>query len=287
MKIAVSGAGGFVGRHLVSALKAKGWVVVPLHTPDFALDDAAFGEKLAGADAVLHLAGATINRRWTEAYKKELYDSRVKTAEKIVNAMAAMAVKPKRFVCTSAVGIYASTGHYDEENAVYADDFLGRLVRDWESAALEAETAGVGTVVFRYGLVLGRDGGILQEMLPPFRFGLGGTIGDGKQAFSWVHIDDLVRAYLFVLEHDGMAGIYNLTAPRPTTNGALTKALGKVLHRPTLFAIPKLVLRLRFGSEAAAALSSGQYVLPKRLREAGFVFAFETVDAALEDLLGI
>lgn len=286
MKIAVSGAGGFVGRHLVSMLKARGWVVVPLHTPDFSLDETAFAAKLDGADAVVHLAGATINRRWTEDYKKELYDSRVKTAEKIVNAMAAMSVKPKLFICTSAVGIYASTGQYDEENAVYADDFLGRLVRDWETAALKAETAGVRTVIFRYGLVLGRDGGILQEMLPPFRFGLGGTIGDGKQAFSWVHIDDLVRAYLFTLEHDGMEGVYNLTAPVPTTNAGLTKALGKVLHRPTLFAIPKLVLRLRFGSEAAAALSSGQDVLPKRLREAGFVFTFETVDAALADLVG-
>jgi uncharacterized protein len=286
MKVAVSGAGGFIGRHLIAMFKAKGWVVVPLHTLDFSLDETAFGKKLAGADVVVHLAGATINRRWTEDYKKELYGSRVKTAEKIVSAMEKMAMKPKLFICTSAVGIYAPGGRYDEENAVYADDFLGRLVQAWEAAALKAELLGIRTVIFRYGLVLGRDGGILQEMLPPFKLGLGGTIGDGKQDFSWVHIDDLVKGYFFAIEHPETAGVYNLTAPNPTTNGGLTKALGRVLHRPTPFRIPSFILWLRFGSEAAAALSSGQYVLPKRLGEAGFAFEFETVDTALENLFG-
>ena len=286
MKVAVSGAGGFIGTHLVSMFKEKGWVIVPLHTLDFSLDDAALGEKLAGAEVVVHLAGATINRRWTEAYKKELYDSRVKTAEKLVRAMQMTEVKPRLFICTSAVGIYAPTGRHDEENAVYADDFLGRLVRDWEAAARKAETAGIRTIIFRYGLVLGRDGGILQEMLLPFRLGLGGTIGDGKQAFTWVHIGDLIRGYLFVIDHPETEGVYNLMAPHPTTNGGLTKALGKVLHRPTPFRIPKFILRLRFGAEAAEALASGQYALPKRLEAAGFVFEYKTVDAALENLFG-
>jgi len=286
MKVAVSGAGGFIGTHMVSMFKEKGWVIVPLHTLDFSLDDAALGEKLAGAEVVVHLAGATINRRWTEAYKKELYDSRVKTAEKLVRAMQMTEVKPRLFICTSAVGVYAPTGRHDEENAVYADDFLGRLVRDWEAAARKAETAGIRTIIFRYGLVLGRDGGILQEMLLPFRLGLGGTIGDGKQAFTWVHIGDLIRGYLFVIDHPETEGVYNLMAPNPTTNGGLTKALGKVLHRPTPFRIPKFILRLRFGAEAAEALASGQYALPKRLEAAGFVFEYKTVDAALENLFG-
>jgi hypothetical protein len=286
MKIAVSGAGGFIGTHLVRAFESEGWGVIALHTADFALDDDAFVKKLDGADVVVHLAGASINRRWTEAYKKVLYDSRVKTAEKLVRAMEKMAEKPKLFVCTSAVGIYASTGRYDEENAVYADDFLGRLARDWEAAAMQAKPLGIRTIVFRYGIVLGRGGGILAEMLPPFRLGLGGTIGDGKQAFSWVHIDDLVRGYLFAIGHPGMEGVYNLMAPNPTTSAGLTKALGRVLHRPTPFAIPKFLITLRFGSEAAEALASGQYVTPKRLPEAGFEFGFKTVEAALEDLFG-
>jgi len=287
MKVAISGAGGFIGRHMVKMFRMKGWVIVPLHTLDFSLDDAALAEKLAGAEVLIHLAGATINRRWTEDYKKELRDSRIMTTEKLVRVMEMMAEKPKLFICTSAVGIYAPTGRHDEENAVYADDFLGRLVQEWEGAARKAEAVGVRTIIFRYGLVLGRDGGILQEMLLPFKLGLGGTIGDGKQSFSWVHVDDLVRGYLFAIEHPQMHGVYNLMAPNPSTNAGLTKALGAVLHRPTVFRIPAFVLWFRFGREAAAALSSGQYATPKRLTEAGFVFEFKTVEAALENLVGI
>jgi uncharacterized protein (TIGR01777 family) len=286
MKIAVSGAGGFIGTHLVRVFESKKWEVIALHTADFALDDDALAKKLDRADIVIHLAGASINRRWTEAYKKELYDSRVGTAEKLVRAMEKMAESPKLFVCTSAVGIYASTGKHDEEHAVYADDFLGRLAQDWEAAAMQAKALGIRTIVFRYGIVLGHGGGILKEMLPPFRLGLGGTIGDGAQAFSWVHIDDLIRGYLFVIGHPGTEGVYNLMAPNPTTNAGLTKALGKVLHRPTFFSIPKFLIKLRFGSEAADALASGQYVTPKRLPEAGFEFRFQTVEAALEELFG-
>ncbi len=284
MKVAVSGAGGFIGTHLVAMFKAKGWQVMPLHTADFALDDAAFADKLTGADVVVHLAGASINRRWTQAYKKVLYESRVETAKKIVRAMEKMTERPKLFICTSAVGIYASEGKHDEENAVYAEDFLGRLARDWEAAASESKRLGIRSVIFRYGIVLGRGGGILKEMLPPFRLGLGGTIGDGSQNFTWVHIGDLVRAYLFAIEHPRMEGVYNVMAPNPTTNYGLTKALGRVLHRPTPFTVPKFLIKLRFGSEAAEALAGGQYVTPKRLPEAGFDFEFKSVEAALTDL---
>jgi len=286
MKIAVSGAGGFIGTHLVSMFREKGWEVTALHTADFSLDDKAFADKLAGADVVIHLAGASINKRWTPAYKKVLYESRVETAKKIVRAMEKMALKPKLFICTSAVGIYAAEGKHDEEHAVYAEDFLGRLAQDWEAAASKSRTLGIRTIIFRYGIVLGHGGGILQEMLPPFRLGLGGTIGNGSQNFTWVHIDDLVRGYLFAIEHPDMEGVYNLMAPNPTTNYGLTKALGKVLHRPALFSVPKFLIKLRFGSEAAEALASGQYVTPKRLPEAGFEFKFKSVEAALEDLFG-
>jgi uncharacterized protein (TIGR01777 family) len=286
MKMAISGAGGFIGTHLVSMFEGKKWEVVALHTADFALDESAFGEKLSGAEVVIHLAGASINRRWTASYKKELYASRVETAAKIVTAMEKMEQKPKLFICTSAVGIYASTGRYDEEHAVYSDDFLGRLAQDWEAAALKCVALGIRTVIFRYGIVLGHGGGILKEMLPPFKLGLGGTIGDGKQNFTWVHINDLMRAYLFAIDHPEMEGVYNLMAPNPTTNYGLTKALGAVLHRPTPFAVPKFLIRLRFGSEAADALSSGQYATPKRLRKAGFEFEFETIEEALKNLFG-
>lgn len=286
MKVAISGAGGFIGTHLVSMFKEKGWEISALHTVDFNLDETAFGEKLRGADVVIHLAGASITKRWTEEYKKVLYTSRVNTAKKIITAMAKMEQMPQLFICTSAVGIYASSGKHDEEHAVYANDFLAKLVKDWENAALNSKALGIRTIIFRYGIVLGHGGGILKEMLLPFKLGLGGTIGDGKQSFSWVHINDLMRAYLFAIEHPDMKGIYNLMAPNPTTNYGLTKALGSALHRPTLFAIPKFLLQLRFGSEAAEAISGGQYVTSKRLPEAGFEFEFKTIEAALNNLYG-
>lgn len=284
MKVAISGAGGFIGTHLVSLFKEKGWEISALHTADFDLDETAFGEKLAGADVVIHLAGASITKYWSEEYKKVLYSSRVDTARKIVAAMAKMEQKPQLFICTSAVGIYAANGKHDEEHALYANDFLGELVRDWENEALKAKTLEIRTIIFRYGIVLGHGGGVLKEMLLPFKLGLGGTIGDGKQSFSWVHINDLMRAYLFAIEHPDMQGVYNLMAPNPTTNYGLTKALGAILHRPTLVAIPKFLLQLRFGSEAAEAFSSGQYATSKRLPEAGFEFEFKTIEAALTNL---
>lgn len=286
MKVAISGAGGFIGSHLVAMFLEKGAEVLPLHTADFASEAATLAEKLCGADAVFHLAGASINKRWTEEYKKVLYASRVDTTKKIVAAMGEMQTKPKLFVCTSAVGAYASSGRHNEEHALYAEDFLGRLVRDWENEAVKAKTLGIRTVIFRYGIVLGHGGGILNEMFLPFKLGLGGTIGDGSQNFSWVHIQDLMRGYLFVLEHPDMEGVYNLMAPNPTTNYGLTKALGAALHRPTPFAIPKFLLALRFGSEAAEALASGQYATSKRLPEAGFEFEFKTIEAAIDNLYG-
>jgi uncharacterized protein (TIGR01777 family) len=286
MKVAISGAGGFIGTHLVAAFKEKGWQVTALHTDDFDLDDAAFGQKLSGADVVIHLAGASISRRWTQAYKKILYESRVETAKKIVRVMAKSRQKPKLFICTSAVGIYAPSGKHNEEHAAYADDFLGRLAKDWESAAAESKKLGIRSIIFRYGIVLGHGGGILKEMLLPFSLGLGGTIGDGRQNFSWVHIGDLVRAYLFAVEHPDMEGVYNLMAPNPTTNYGLTKALGAALHRPTFLRVPKFLLQLRFGSEAAEALVGGQYATPKRLPEAGFEFEFKTIEDAVNDLYG-
>lgn len=286
MKVAISGAGGFIGTHLVSLFTEKGWEVSALHTADFKPGATALGQKLAGAHVVIHLAGASISKRWTEEYKKVLYESRVDTTNKIVAAMAKMEQKPELFISTSAVGIYAATGRHNEEHAHYAEDFLGRLAREWESAAGKSAALGVRTVIFRNGIVLGHGGGILNEMILPFKLGLGGTIGDGRQNFSWVHIHDLMRAYLFILEHPEMEGVYNLTAPNPTTNYGLTKALGAVLHRPTLLAIPKFLLQLRFGSEGAEAISGGQYVTSKRLPEAGFEFEFKTIEAALNNLYG-
>lgn len=284
MNIMMSGATGFVGTNLTKAFKEKGWQVMPLTRDDFKMDSEAFLKKLENSDAVINLSGATIASRWTEEYKRILYSSRIETTKKIVSAFGRMSKKPKVFISTSAVGIYDIKGIHTEEDKNFANDFLGKLAFDWEQAALDARETGIRTVVFRFGVVLGRDGGALKKMLVPFRLGLGGVIGDGKQPFSWVHIEDLERAYFTVIENDSYEGIYNLTAPNPTTNEGLTKALGQALHRPTVMRIPIFVLRLQLG-EAAEVLSKGQSVLPKRLLDSGFSFKFTKIEEAIEDLV--
>jgi len=284
MNIAMSGSTGFVGGHLTKAFRERGWTVIPLGRDDFKGDDAALSRKIEGVEVVINLAGASVAARWTKEYKKIMYGSRIETTKKIVDAMAGAGEKPRLFISTSAVGLYGAGGVYTEENARYGDDFLGKLASDWEQAALRARDAGVRTVIFRFGIVLGLDGGALKKMLIPFRIGLGGTIGDGKQAFSWVHIEDLVRAYFTVMENMGFEGIYNLTAPNPTTNKGLTSALAHALHRPALMRVPSFVLKLQLG-EGAEVLLKGQRVLPKRLLESGFTFKFAEIEKAIKDLV--
>jgi len=284
MNIAMSGATGFIGSHLARAFREKGWTVIPLGRDDFEGDDAPLVVKIDGADLVVNLAGASIAVKWTEEYKKIIYRSRIGTTRKIVEVMKKTGKRPGLFICASAVGIYDTKGTYDEGDEHYAGDFLGRLAIDWEEAALRARDVGIRTVIFRFGVVLGRGGGALGKMLIPFRLGLGGVVGDGTQPLSWVHMDDLVSAFLAAIENKGFAGIYNLTAPNPTTNRGLTETLGHALHMPAVLKIPAFVVRLQFG-EAAKILLEGQRVLPKRLLESGFSFRFTEIEKAVGDLV--
>lgn len=284
MKITMSGATGFIGTNLTRAFQGKGWSVEPLKIEDFKAGRDALKEKLKGSDVVINLAGAPIVAKWTEEYKKILRSSRIETTNIIVDIITHQEPKPKVFISTSAVGIYDDKGIYSEENANYAKDFLGNLTQDWEKSALRAKEGGIRTVIFRFGIVLGKDGGILANMVPYFKLGLGGTIGDGSQGFSWVHIHDLVRAYLEAIDNEKYEGIYNLTAPNPTTNLGLTKAIGKALKVPTLFRIPLIMLKLKYG-DGAIVIASGQRVIPKRLLESGFQFQFKTIEEAIDDIL--
>jgi uncharacterized protein (TIGR01777 family) len=283
MNIAMSGATGFVGGHLTKAFSEKGWKVIPLGRGDFREEEILLS-KIGDADVVVNLAGASIAERWTEEYKKILYSSRIETTKKIVEAMRKGKKRPGLFISTSAVGIYDSRGTHTEASARYADNFLGKLAFDWEQAALGAKDAGIRTVIFRFGLVLGPDGGVIQKMLLPFKMGLGGTIGDGRQAFSWVHVEDLVRAYFAVIENKDFEGIYNLTAPNPTTNKGLTRVLAHALHKPAVMRIPFFVMKLQLG-EGANALMEGESVFPERLLESGFAFRFTEIEEAIEDLV--
>lgn len=281
MKIAISGASGFVGKHLSQIFNyAK---IIKIGRKELALDENDFCKLLDGVDIVINLAGAPIINRWTEDYKIELYNSRIITTKKIVSAINIMENKPKLFISTSAVGRYDNGGVYNEENENYANDTLGNICKDWEAEALKIDSS-VRLVIFRFGIILGKDGGAITKMLTPFKLGLGGILGSGKQAFSWVHIEDLEKAFKYVVENTECNGIYNLTAPNPTTNYEFTKTLGKVLHRPTIFPVPAFVLKLIF-SEGASVLLDGQSVIPKRLTESGFKFRFDNIEKALIEVV--
>ncbi|UCH80783.1 MAG: TIGR01777 family oxidoreductase [Nitrospiraceae bacterium] len=282
-KIAISGATGFVGSNLSSAFHKHGWETVPLGRSQFKLSTEELAHHMEGVDVVINLSGAPVTGRWTDNYKKIMYESRIDVTEKLVAACSKMNTKPELFISTSAIGYYAAgdTVHTEEQH-LKADDFLGNLARDWEGQALKAKEAGIRTVIFRFGVVIGRDGGALKQMLLPFKLGMGGTIGDGSQAFSWIHMHDLIRAHEKVIDDNSYEGIYNLTSPNPTTNRGLTESLGNALGRPTVLRVPKFILRMQMG-EGAHVLMKGQKVLPKRLLDSGFTFSFSNIEEAVKD----
>lgn len=277
--VAITGANGFVGSQLSSFFGNLGYTILPITREDLS-NTKKLEAKILQANIVINLAGANIVHRWSKAYKKELYDSRIETTSKIVSAIETLKDKPKLLISTSAVGIYDNQQTYDEYDAQYGNDFLANLCKDWEK---EAKKASCRVVIFRFGIVLSPLAGALQKMLLPFKLGLGGPIGNGKQAFSFVHIKDLLRAFEFAINNDTLQDAYNLCATIPTTNMGLTQALGKTLHRPTFFKVPEFALKLQFG-EGSKVLCDGQSAVPKRLEEAGFEFEFKTIEQTIGDL---
>lgn len=271
MKVALTGANGFVASHLMK--RFTDYVVIyRTDTQEEIID------KLQGVDAVFNLAGAPIVKRWSEAYKKVLLSSRVDTTRKIVNAINKSDVK--HFISTSAIGAYPDNRAYDESFAGYGDDFLASLTKLWED---EANRCIKPTTIVRFGVILGKDGGALAQMLLPFKLGVGGIIGNGKMMSSWIDIDDLVNIYEFILENE-IIGILNATAPHPVTNYTFTKALGSELHRPTILPLPEFVLKLLFG-EGASVLTGSKEIYPKRLLDAGFEFKYANINTSLAHIL--
>jgi len=284
MKAIIVGSSGFVGKHLQHTLKNMGYSVTGVDKEDSRLVFDEFKELFEGANIIINLAGAPIVSRWSKDYKELLYSSRIDTTERIIEVIKELEIKPQLFISTSAVGIYSNRDVHSEQSLDYADDFLSKLCQDWENRALDAQDLGVRTAIFRYGIVLGDDGGALKQMLPPFKFGVGGVIGSGKQGFSFIHIDDLMSAYKFIIENSDSKGIYNLSAPEPTTNRGLTKALGKALHRPTIFPLPEFVLQIIFG-EGSRVLTDGQQMIPQKLLDEGFKFKYKNIDEAVASLI--
>ncbi|MBC6465346.1 TIGR01777 family oxidoreductase [Actinomadura alba] len=291
MRIAVSGSSGPIGTALVRALREDGDEVTRLvrkepERPDEArwdpsgtVDTAA----LEGVDAVVHLAGAGIgDRRWTESYKKKLRDSRVVGTRTLAEALAGLKRPPRVLVSGSAVGFYGDTAGTDaDESAPMGAGFLAEMVRDWEAAAAPAAKAGIRVVHPRSGVVLTREGGLLAKVLPLFRLGLGGRLGDGRQWMSWISLPDEIAALRLLIERDDLTGPVNLTAPQPATNAEFTKALGRAVRRPAVFSVPSFALRAALDGFADEGLLISQRVLPRRLTESGFSFERPDLDSAL------
>lgn len=281
-KIAITGSSGFVGQKLTSMFQSLEYEVIGIKRSELSNEE-RLTSIVDNCELVINLAGANIINRWSESYKKLLYSSRIDTTKVLVNAMKNVQNKPKVFISTSAVGIYKNDKEYDESTTNLNDDFLGNLCKDWESEALKVKELGIRTAIFRFGIVMG-DGGALAKMLTPFKLGVGGTIGDGSQAFSFIHIDDLLKAYKFVLDNDSLDGVFNLTAPKTTTNYGLTKALGKSLNRPTILPIPQFILNIIL-SEGAKVLTDGQSVIPKHLIDSGFIFKYQNIEDTIDSLV--
>jgi uncharacterized protein len=305
LRVVVTGGTGFVGGALVRALLDRGDDVTVLSRGAAPAPEAAPGAEgklelatwnprergpwfdvVEGASAVVHLAGAPLDQRWTDARKKLLRESRIRSAELLAEAIARADAKPRVFVSGSAVGYYGiHTGErFLTEESPPGDDFLACLTRDWESAATGAAEAGVRVCHPRLGLVMGRGGGVLGAMLPAFRAFVGGPVGTGEQYVPWIHLRDAVRALEHAIDRDDFAGAFNATAPEPVTMNTFARTLGAVLGRPSLFRVPAFAIKAMLGSGAEAVLS-GQRALPKRLVDAGFAFVFPDLTSALADLV--
>jgi uncharacterized protein (TIGR01777 family) len=302
MKVIVTGSTGLVGSALIRSLRADGDSVTRLvrggaqtfsapgtkavrWEPESGVVEA---KELEGHDAAVHLAGEPIAEgRWTDEKKRRIVESRVKVTRLLAETLARLNEKPKVLVSASAIGFYGDRG--DEvlrEESASGEDFLSEVCREWEKATLAASQAGIRVVHLRIGIVLSAKGGALAKMIKPFKFGLGGRIGDGQQYMSWITLDDLIGVIRRAVKDESLRGPVNTVAPNPVTNEEFTKALGRVLGRPTFLSMPAFAARLAFGEMADALLLSSARVEPARLEEAGYKFSQTEIEGALRHVLG-
>jgi uncharacterized protein (TIGR01777 family) len=285
MILALSGASGFIGQSLIKRIRQQAWTVRVIDRDSFSMSEERFVEqKIEGADAVINLAGAPVIKKWTPAYKQEIFDSRVNTTRKISSAINLARQKPSVFISTSAIGIYDSVNIHSESSSSYADSFLAKVCGAWEHEALNTESS-TRVVIFRIGVVLGSDGGALAKLYKPFSIGLGGKIGNGEQPVSFIHLDDLIDAMLFTLENPSISGIVNAVSPYPSHNAEFSDKLGKVFGQPVWLTIPAIAMKMMYG-EGAQVLLEGQKVLPEKLMKAGFRFKYPTIQNALVQVYG-
>lgn len=297
MKILVTGSSGLIGSALVPVLTSEGHDVTRLVRSKPRLGEAGIywdpsietidTPSLEGFGGVVHLAGENIAAgRWTAEQKARIRDSRVKGTRLLAESLARLARRPAVLLCASALGYYGNRGEEVlKESSPSGSGFLAEVCREWEAAAEPAARCGIRVVNLRMGVVLSPKGGALSRMLPPFRLGLGGRVGDGKQYMSWIAIDDVVGAFSFALKREALCGPVNVVAPNPVTNAEFTKTLGRVLGRPTVFPMPAFAARLAFGEMADALLLASARLEPAKLLGTGYAVRFAELEGALRHLL--
>lgn len=298
MRIAMTGATGFIGRAVAAALEEQHAEVLRLvRRTTGAANELAWSveegvsdvSRLEGCDAVVHLAGESIagSLRWTSAKKERIRTSRIQGTRNLVDSLRRLERPPRVFLCASAIGYYGNRGEelLTEESAPGSRGFLVEVAREWEAAAQKATELGTRVVNLRFGIVLGREGGALAQMLPIFRAGLGGRLGSGQQWWSWISIRDVVGGILHALFHDELQGPVNFTSPEPVRNAEFTRLLARALHRPAFFHAPGFILQLLMGEMAEEMLLASSRVIPARLQTTNYAFVHPTLDVALSDLL--
>jgi uncharacterized protein len=293
-RVLLTGSSGFLGSALLPSLKTRGFEVtrlvrgVPSKEDEIRWNPAwsPTTEAISGFDAVIHLAGETVVGRWTADKKTRIRDSRVTGTRNLVHGLLEAKDRPRVLISASAIGYYGDRG--DEplnESSASGSGFLADVCREWEAAAQPAMDAGIRTVLLRTGVVLSGNGGALGKMLPPFRMGVGGNLGSGRQWMSWIHLQDWIGALHHILKNDLVQGPVNLVGPKPVTNAEFTKTLGSVLSRPTIFPVPAFVAKLAFGQMGEEVLLGSQRVEPARLVTSGYPFQYSELRSALEAIL--
>lgn len=296
-QILITGGTGFIGSYLREELLREGnFLTVITRSPEAYTSEEAKNQHFARwddipkeiekADVVINLAGASIfGQRWSESVKESIYKSRINNTRKLVDAMRASASKPALFISASAVGIYGDNGdRLLNEESDYGDDFLAKVCRDWEAEAVLAEDLGIRVAIPRIGIVLEKEGGVIEKMLLPFKLFAGGPVGSGDQYVPWIHMHDLCRAILYPMQKPELTGPYNACAPEPATMSELASAMGRVMRRPSFFRVPEFVLKTALG-EAAEPIISSLRVKPAILGSVGFEFDYTDLETAIADIL--
>ncbi len=295
MNFLITGATGFIGSALCSRLlKDKHDIVVlsrhsdKIKLPVTGISDLEQLKSDVIFDVVINLAGEPIaNKRWSDQQKQRIFSSRLDTTQKLITYFKTIEHKPELLISGSAIGYYGvgETSDTVDETGSGDDSFSSQLCQQWEAAALQAQALGIRTCLLRTGIVLGKGGGALSKMLPPFKMCLGGRIGGGKQWMPWIHLDDLVGIILYCIDHDALKGAINGTSPNPVTNWVFTKTLGKTLKRPTILPMPAVVVKLLMGQMGEELLLSGKQILPTKILNAGYQFQYEKLEDALLDIV--